>query len=111
MKKILTYQKKAARVIFFGDTLAHFKQLMFDTKIFNVYQINIYQNVTLLYEARTGTTPSIFFNLIGFQISIINPKSSKNRDNYTIFKSAMKFCNFKEKCNPWEYSFRCSTKK
>ena len=111
MKKIFTYYKKAARVTFFGDPVAHSKQLMLHMNVFNIYHINIYQNLTLLYEAHTGTTPLIFFNLIGFQRSIINPKSSKNRDNYTIFKSAMKFCNFKEKCNPWEYSFRCSTKK
>ena len=94
MKKIFSYQKKAARIIFFGDTLAHYQQLMLDMNVFNAYQINIYQNLTLLYEAHTGTTPSIFFNSIGSQRSIINPKSSKNSCNYTIFKSAMKLTNF-----------------
>ena len=94
LKKIFTYQKKTARVIFFGDTLAHYKQLMLNMNVFNFYQINIYQNLTLLYEAHTGTTPLIFFNLIGFQRSIINPKSSKNSGGYRIFKSARKLTNF-----------------
>ena len=94
MKKIFTYHKKAARVIFFGDPVAHSKQLMLHMIVFNIYQINIYQNLTLLYEAHTGTTPLIFFNLIGFQRSIINPKSSKNSSGYRIFKSARKLTNF-----------------
>ena len=48
LKKIFIYQKKAARVIFFGDPLAHAKQMMLDMNVFNVYQVNIYQNLILL---------------------------------------------------------------
>ena len=86
LKKIFTYQKKAARVIFFGEPFAHVKQVILDMNVFNAYQINIYQNLILLYEAHTATTTSIFFNSISFQRSIINPKSSKNDNNYTIFE-------------------------
>ena len=60
---------KAARVIFFTKRLAHAKPLMPDMNALNVYQINIYQNLILLYKAHTCTAPSIFFNK--FQRSII----------------------------------------
>ena len=62
LKKILTYQKKATRVIFFADHLTHAKSLMVDMNALNVYEINIYQNLILLYKAHTGTALSIFFN-------------------------------------------------
>ena len=93
IEKIFTYQKKAARVIFFADRLVHTKPLMLDMNALNVYQINIYQNLILLYKAHTGTAPSIFFN----KFSKINhnlPTSSKNSGNYTIPKSTMKLTNF-----------------
>ena len=41
LREIFTYQKKAARVIFFADRLAHAKPLMLDLNALNVYQINI----------------------------------------------------------------------
>ena len=53
-----TYQKKAARVIFFADRLAHAQPLILDMNALNVYQINTYQNLILLYKAHTGTAPS-----------------------------------------------------
>ena len=61
LKKIFTYQKKAARVIFFGDHRAHATPLMFDMNALNVYQLNIYQNLILLYKAHTSTALLIFF--------------------------------------------------
>ena len=90
MKKIFTYQKKAARATFFGDPLAHAKQIMLGMNVFKVYQVNIYQNLILPYEVHTATTSSIFFNLISFQRLIINPKRYKNSGNYTVFESTMK---------------------
>ena len=92
LKKIFTYQKKSARAIFFADRLTHAKPLMLDVNALNVYQINIYQNLILLYKAHTAI-PSIFFN----KFSKINHNyltSSKNSGNYTIPKSTMKLTNF-----------------
>ena len=57
-----TYQKKGARVIFFADRLAHVKPLMLDMNALNVHQINIYQNLILLYKAHRSTAQSIFLN-------------------------------------------------
>ena len=42
LKKIFTYQKKSARVIFFADGLAHAKPLMLDFNALNVYQVNMH---------------------------------------------------------------------
>ena len=77
LKKIFTYQKKAARVISFAGRLAHAKPLMLDMNTLNVYQINIYQNLILLYKAHTGTSPLIFFNKFS-KINHNYPTSSKN---------------------------------
>ena len=93
MKKIFTYQKKAARVIFFADRLAHAKPLMLDMNALNVYQINIYKKFILLYKGHTGTTPSIFFNKFS-KINHNYPTSFKNSNNYTIPKLTMKLTNF-----------------
>ena len=61
LKKIFTYQEKAAKVIFFADRLTHAKPLMLARNALIVYQGNIYQNLILLYKAHAGTAPSIFF--------------------------------------------------
>ena len=93
IEKIFTYQKKAARVIFFADRLVHTKPLMLDMNALNVYQINIYQNLILLYKTRTGTTSSIFLSKFS-KTNLNYPTSSKNSGNYTIPKSTMKLTNF-----------------
>ena len=84
---------KAARVIFFADRLAHATSLILDINALNVYQKNIYQNLTLLYKVHTGTAPTIFFNKFS-KINHKYPTISKNRGNYTILKSTMKLINF-----------------
>ena len=93
LKKIFTYQKKEARVIFLADRLAHAKPFMLDMNALNVYQINMYQNLILLYKAHTGTALSIFFNKFS-KINHNYPTSSQNSGNYTILKSTRKLTNF-----------------
>ena len=93
LKKIFTYLKKAARVLFFADRLAHAKPLMLDMNAVNAFQTNMYQNLILLYKAHAGTAPSIFFN----KFSTINhnyPTSSNKCGNDTILKSTIKLTNF-----------------
>ena len=58
----INLSEKAARIIFFVDRLADAKPLMLDMNALIAYQINIYQNLILLYKAHTGTAPLIFFN-------------------------------------------------
>ena len=93
MKKIFTYQKKAAREIFFADRLAHAKALILEMNALNVYQINIYQDLILLYKAHSRAAPSILFNKFS-KVNHNYPTGSKNRGNYTILKSTMKLTNF-----------------
>ena len=93
MKKICNYQKKAARVIPFADPVVHAKTLMLGMYALNVYQINIYQNLILLYKAHTGTAPSMLFNKF-LKINHNYPKNSKNSGNYSIPKSTIKLTNF-----------------
>ena len=85
LKKIFTYQKKSARVIFFADRLSHAKPLMLDMNALNVFQISIYQNLILLYKAHTGTALPIFFN-----------KFSKINHNYL---TSSKMTSFKKVLN------------
>ena len=66
---------------------------MLEMNVLNVYQINIYQNLVLLYKAHTSTTPSIFFNKFS-KINHNYPTSSRNSGNYTIPKSTAKLTNF-----------------
>ena len=66
---------------------------MLEMNALNVYQINIYQNLILIYKAHTGTARSIFFNKFS-KINHNYPTSSKNSGNYTIPKSTMKLTNF-----------------
>ena len=93
LKKIFTFQRKAARVVFFVDRLAHAKPLMLNMNALNVYQINIYQNLILLYKAHTDTAPSIFFNKFS-KINYNYRTSSKNSSNYTIPKLTVELTNF-----------------
>ena len=113
MKKIFTYQKKVDRVKFFADRLALAKPLMINTDALNNYEINIYQNLILVYKAHTGTVSSIFFN----KFSKINHNyltTSKNSGNYTILKLTMKLTNFAiSRRGPilLKYSFRSNNEK
>ena len=44
--------------------LAHARSLMVDINALNVYQINIYQNLILIYKACAGTVTSITVTII-----------------------------------------------
>ena len=59
----------------------------------NFYQINIYQNLILIYRAHTRTEKSIFFNKFS-KIYYNYPTSSINSSHYTIPKLTMKLTNF-----------------
>ena len=89
----IPYQKKAARVIVFDDRFAHVKPLMLNMNALNVYQIDIYQNLILLYKAHTSATPFILLNKFS-KINHSYPKNSKNSGNYTIPKLTVKLTNF-----------------
>ena len=79
LRKYSSIRKKAPRVYFLLTVSLMPKTLMLDMNALNVYQINKYQNLILLYIAHIGTAPSLFFN----KFSTINhnyptiPKNSR----------------------------------
>ena len=92
-KRVFTYQKKAVRVIFFPDSLAHGKSLVLGMNALNVYQINICQNLTLLYKAHVVRALLTFSNKYS-KINYNYLTGSRNSGNYTIPKLTMKVTNF-----------------
>ena len=66
---------------------------MLNMNALNVYQINIYQNLILLYKAHTSATPFILLNKFS-KINHSYPKNSKNSGKYTIPKLTVKLTNF-----------------
>ena len=49
---MLRQQKHAARIIFFKDKQSHARPLMREMKAINIYQINILQNLILMYKIK-----------------------------------------------------------
>ena len=66
---------------------------MLDINALNVYRINLYQNLILIYKEPIGTAPSIIFNKFS-KISHNYPTNYKNSGNDTTPKSTMKLTNF-----------------
>ena len=78
-----------------------------DISALNLYQIIIYENLILLYQANTGTVPSIFFKKL-LNINHNYHTSSKSCRNYAV-NEMNKFSYIKERSNLLEYSFRYKT--
>ena len=93
IKENIHLSKKVARVIFFADRLAHVKPFLLSMDALNVYQIDIYQSLILIYKAHAGTALSIFFDKFS-KINHNYPTSSKNKGSYTILESIIKLTNF-----------------
>ena len=84
LKRIIFYQKKADRVIFFPDCMAHSKSLILTS---------MHSKTPNKYISKLDSAPATSFN----KFSKINHNyltSSKNSSNYTIFKVTIKLTNF-----------------
>ena len=62
LKKIFLKQKQAIRIIFHKDRLTHTRPLMKKLKALNVYQTNLYQVTSFMYQVNNSTLPKIFMN-------------------------------------------------
>ena len=60
LNRIFLKQKQAMRIIFHKDRLTHARPLMKKIKALNVYQINLYQITSFMYQVKNGTLPKIF---------------------------------------------------
>ena len=57
-------QKHAARIIFNEDRLYHSRPLSKTLNALNVYQLNIYQNLTFMHRLKNDNIPKIFTELM-----------------------------------------------
>ena len=60
LKKILLKEKHAVRIIFHENQLTHTRPLLKKLNALNVYQINLYQVSSFMYQIKNGTIPKIF---------------------------------------------------
>ena len=60
LKNIYFKQKHAARLIFHKDRMSHSRPLMKKLNALNVYQINLYQTISFMYQVKSCTLPKIF---------------------------------------------------
>ena len=94
LKKIHSQQKHAIRIIFRKDKFSRTKELFVQNKVFNVYQLNILNNLIFMHKVRNETAPAVF--LPKFQkpahpyptnfskLNQIKPKSQLSRSKYRI---------------------------
>ena len=124
LNNILLKQKQAARIIFRKDRLSHSRPLMKNIKALNVYQINILQVSSFMYQVKHNNVPKIFnsnfsavehpystrFSLNSFQL----PRSS-GASKFSIISRGPKLWNdylTKEDKNcPSYYAFKRNLKK
>ena len=62
LKKIFLKQKHAVRIIFHENRLTHTRPLLKKLNALNVYQTNLYQVSSFMYQIKNGTIPKIFNN-------------------------------------------------
>jgi hypothetical protein len=56
-------QKHVARLINFKNRFTHAKPLLFEMKILNIYQLNIFNILCFMYKCKTNSSPVSFHNL------------------------------------------------
>ena len=61
-KKINSLQKHAIRIIHCKDRFAHARELFQESKILNVFQLNILNNLVFMHKIKSQTAPKIFQN-------------------------------------------------
>ena len=60
LKKLISQQKQACRIIFREPRLAHAQPLLKTLRALNLFQINIYQTVLLMHKVENNDAPAIF---------------------------------------------------
>ena len=63
LKKLYNKQKHASRIIYNKDKLTHAKPLMKSLNALNVYQINIFQTLNLMFKSQHRLSPIVFQNM------------------------------------------------
>ena len=92
LNKLHNKQKHAARIIFNEDRMTHARPLMKQLNILNIYQLNIYQMLTLMFKTKQRLAPNIFFD----KFKTINHSypTTYSTNNFTVPKQQLKISNF-----------------
>ena len=103
LKKTHSQQKHTIRSIFPKDKFSRTKELFVQNKVFNVYQLNILNNLIFMHKVRNETAPAVF--LPKFQkpahpyptnfskLNYIKPTSQLSRSKYRISVRGPALCN------------------
>ena len=62
LKKINSLQKHAIRIIHRKDRLAHARELFRESKILNIFQLNILNNLVFMHKIKSQIAPNLFQN-------------------------------------------------
>ena len=91
LKKIHSQQKHAICIIFRKDKFSHTKELFVQNKVFNVYQLNILNNLIFMHKVRNETPPAVLFQKPPHpypnnfsKVNYIKPMSQLSRSKYRI---------------------------
>ena len=60
LKKIHSQQNHAICIIFRKDKFSHTKELFEQNKVFNVYELNILNNLIFMHRVKTESAPAVF---------------------------------------------------
>ena len=60
LKKIHSQRKHAIRIIFRKDKFSRPTELFVQNKVFNLYQLNILNNLIFMHKVRNETAPAVF---------------------------------------------------
>ena len=93
MKRLIAASKHTPRSeVFNEDKLTHARPLLKNLNALNVYQINIFQILILMYKVKNNTTPKAITKLFHRIQNKYNTKSST--DNFSVPKTVSKTTNF-----------------
>ena len=81
-KKIYSQQKHAIRIVYSKDRLSHTRELFKESKVLNVYQVNIWKYLVFMHQINSNTVPTTFLNK--FKKPTHNYPTNFARTNYSI---------------------------
>ena len=83
LKKLFNKQKHASRIIYNKDKYTHAKPLMKSLNALNIYQINIFQTLILMFKSQHRLSPTIFEDMFT-KIKHKYPTNFANNNNFKI---------------------------
>ena len=92
LKKLVSQQKQACRIVFHKPRLTHAQPLLKCLKALNLFQINIYQTVLLMHKVENNEAPTIFNDK--FRRPIHHYPTTFSQSNFTIPRKKLKSSDF-----------------